>query len=486
MAINKALWTLFFIIFVDFFQLFFVIPLLPSLVSSFGGAAEQITSKVALLVTLGNVAEAIGSPIVGKLSDRFGRRSVMMLATFGGAVSASVFGFSRNFYEAAVARVVMGLCGSTMGVAQTYVTDVTTEEERPTAQNRVTASFSLGLMAGPAVGGILYSWVGIEIACLSAGAISLINLLCVVLFLRETAPALRSAREVDLLQCEQGQQGEQGDASQESNGRATFPCTIWILFTAWTAFSPIMVVFDAYVVLYLRDKYFKGDTKHATQFNSCCATAAGAVIFLVAVWLYDPIFRRLGFNRTCILGGLLGGVGFTGMGLLPGSLGPEAFFISSVMMCFGIQLVYPAIPTLIGKLAPPERIGEAFGINNSCGNWAGVVAPLVFAPLFGLWQSSVWLVAAMLFITASAVVLLVSIMSNSTDSLSTEQPPECNVGTLIRQTSIPGSIREQLLLTSKGALVRAVTDSSQGANHTQRSHKQSSHLSALSRSQSGP
>lgn len=419
------------------FQLLFVFPLLPALVASFGGSDSEIASKVALLTTLGAAAEAIGCSIIGWLSDKYGRRPVMMIATLGGAASAAVFGFSRNFYEAAAARILNGVCGGTMGVAQAYVTDVTTEAERPEAQNKITASFSLGLMAGPAVGGFLYSWGGIEMACLCAGSISFLNLLLIVAYLRESAP--RGARGVELL----GQSQDAG--TQPSTSR--LPCKIWILFMAWTAFAPIMVVFDAFANMFLKNKYFDGDEKHATQFFSSCATAAGAVVFLVSMWLYGPISRLLGFNGTLFCGGALASIGLIGMGLMPSSLGPLPFLMGVIMMCFGMQLVLPSIPVLIGRLAPPEAVGRAFGLNQSFGNWARVFGPAVFAPLYNSWHPSVWLISAALFLVTTAVVLAVSRCTPPAETVE----PQSNAPTLLRHVSIPG---EQSFLTKPGSLTR--------------------------------
>lgn len=445
MALNKALWTLFTVIFVDMFQLLFVFPLLPALVAGFGGSDSEIASKVALLAAFGAAAEAIGCSIIGSLSDKYGRRPVMMLATLGGAASAAAFGFSRNFYEAAAARILNGVCGGTMGVAQAYVTDVTTEAERPEAQNKITASFSLGLMAGPAVGGFLYSWGGIEVACLCAGGISFLNLLLIIAFLQETAPSQRGAREVALLP------GAQEAATQETARTSRLPCKIWILFLAWTAFAPIMVVFDAFANMYLKDKYFEGDEKHATQFFSSCATAAGAVVFLVSMWLYGPISRALGFNGTLLSGGALAAAGLIGMGTLPRSLGPVPFLISVIMMCFGMQLVMPSIPVLIGRLSPPESVGRAFGLNQSFGNWARVFGPFVFTPLYNAWHPSVWLIAAGLFIVTTAIVLAVSLTDAAEQRAESSQ---CSAGTLLRHVSIPG---EQAFLTKPAEFTRSTS-----------------------------
>eukprot|EP00931_Biecheleriopsis_adriatica_P042630 TRINITY_DN24302_c0_g1_i1.p1 TRINITY_DN24302_c0_g1~~TRINITY_DN24302_c0_g1_i1.p1 ORF type:complete len:488 (+),score=99.10 TRINITY_DN24302_c0_g1_i1:43-1506(+) len=414
MAIRAALWTLFLVIFLDLFQLFFVIPLLPALIGSFGGLEDEVTSKVALLTTLGAAAEAIGCPIVGWLSDRFGRKPMLMLATFGAALSAAVFGFSRNFYEAAGARIIAGLCGGTMGVAQAYVADLTTtEDEQSEAQSKMQASTSLGIMIGPAVGGLLFSWKGIEIACLFAGGLSFLNLVLIMVFLRETAPSRQGTREVVLLQgAEAGRSPAEVQASAAaSQGQSSaLPCKLWILFFAWTAGSPIGVVFDAFAVLFLSGKYFDGDQKHATQFMSCCASSSGAVTFVVSMWLYGPIKRSLGFTRTLLSGGCLVVAGLLGMGLMPEFLGPVPFLLGVLLMFFGVQLVMPSIPTLIGSLAPPQSLGRAFGLNQSLGNWSRVLAPTVFTPLFIWWPSSVWLVGALLFSILTAVVLLVSRM----------------------------------------------------------------------------
>eukprot|EP00931_Biecheleriopsis_adriatica_P101473 TRINITY_DN76604_c0_g1_i1.p1 TRINITY_DN76604_c0_g1~~TRINITY_DN76604_c0_g1_i1.p1 ORF type:complete len:456 (-),score=45.57 TRINITY_DN76604_c0_g1_i1:170-1537(-) len=446
MAVNKTLWILYLVVFVDFFQLLCVIPILPSLVSKFGGTDEEISSKVAFLVTASAAAEACGCPIVGWLSDKFGRRPMIMLALSGSAISASVFSFSKNYFEAVGARVIVGLCGGTMGVAQAYVTDLTTEDERPVVQNRMTASLSLGLMAGPAVGGILFTEYGSEASCLGAAVLSFLNLVLVAIFMPGEPTFRQQARNVELQSTEAFQNATrsevtvEGATSSEVSCSTTeafpnatrsevtvesatssevpcststrLPCNLWILFLANAAISPVLLIFEAFAVLFLTDSYFDGDKKRANIFYNFCSVASGVLVFIVSMWLYECIMRCLGFNGTVISGCILTSVGLICMGAFPASTGVEVFFLGSMLFCLGYQLVMPSFPTLIGNWSPPHSRGRAFGISNSFGNWARVLSPVLLAPLFNWSHSSVWFIGAGLSLIACVVVLHVSVRAN--------------------------------------------------------------------------
>merc|ERR1712070_1144981 len=106
----------------------------------------------------------------------------MLVSTFGNACSCVVLGFSKSLPVAVLARIINGLTGSTVGIANTCLVDITDAEERPGYMSTMTSYIGIGLALGPIAGGYLYQLGGVEIACLSAAGISLLNGLCIFCF----------------------------------------------------------------------------------------------------------------------------------------------------------------------------------------------------------------------------------------------------------------------------------------------------------------
>merc|ERR1719291_65570 len=117
------MFVLYFIVFVDFFQISFVFPLLPKIVEQMGFGATE----VGILGSVAAAGEGIAAPFLGSLADRIGRRPVFMLAMAGCAVSSVVIGFAEDYAFLVVARLITGICGGTASVAAAYIADVTTE-----------------------------------------------------------------------------------------------------------------------------------------------------------------------------------------------------------------------------------------------------------------------------------------------------------------------------------------------------------------------
>ncbi|CAE8653063.1 unnamed protein product [Polarella glacialis] len=377
---TSAIWTLYLIVFVDLFQLTFVFPFIPTIVSDFGGSATLIASQVAYLSSLAAIGEMIGAPILGALSDRYGRRPVLLVSTLGSAGSAMLLGYSKSFAMAAAARIVNGLSGGTAGIANTYLADVTSPGERPQYMSKMTAFIGIGLALGPIVGGALYTWGGVEVACLSAGAISLLNFVFIVFCLPESSAARASHGAATPLP---GANSSPAVSTQSSG----LPCKLWVLFAASVFQSPISVVFDTFANLYVTERFYDGDEKQGTILFSNCVATIGVCLLVVPLLLYTPFLKCVGFNASIVVGTIVIVAGLIGNGL---ASSPWVFLATTVVWAFGFQLMGPVVPVLISSLAPPSAMGRAFGLFQSFGNLSRVVGPTVLTPLYNLDHPSVF------------------------------------------------------------------------------------------------
>ena len=187
--LKRQLGLVFGFVFVDLLGYSLILPLLPYYAETFGATL----TLVGLLGTSNAVAQLIAAPIIGRLSDRYGRRPLLILSIAGTVLSFLVLGLARTLPMLFLSRILDGLLGGNIALARAYITDVTDEKTRSRGLGIIGAAFGLGFIIGPAMGGFL-SRFGYNVPALVAAGLSLVNLIAVVLWLpeslrREAAPA---------------------------------------------------------------------------------------------------------------------------------------------------------------------------------------------------------------------------------------------------------------------------------------------------------
>ncbi len=203
---NKRLTSILLVVFIDLLGFSLILPLLPYYANKYG-ASDTVTG---LLVASYAVMQLIGAPILGRLSDRFGRRPVLLITVAGtsagflllaladpiGQFLATTFAPDAAsafvVFVLFISRMVDGLTGGNLSVAQAYITDVTDEKDRAKGLGMIGAAFGLGFIIGPAVGGLLSQW-GYAVPAYSAAALTLINLILIYFWLPESLSAARRA-----------------------------------------------------------------------------------------------------------------------------------------------------------------------------------------------------------------------------------------------------------------------------------------------------
>lgn len=185
---NKLLFSIFLVVFIDLLGFSLILPLLPYYASSFGADS----SVIGLLVASYAAAQLFSSPILGRLSDRIGRRPVLLISIAGNVLGFILLALAQSLWMLFLARIVAGFTGGNISVAQAYIADVTDEKNRSRGLGLIGAAFGLGFIIGPAVGGILSQW-GYALPAFVAAALSFVNLILVLAWLPESLTAERKA-----------------------------------------------------------------------------------------------------------------------------------------------------------------------------------------------------------------------------------------------------------------------------------------------------
>ncbi len=362
--VPQGFWPVWTAVVVDLLGFGIVIPLLPLYASRFGASPLQ----VGLLFASYSLAQFVFSPIWGKVSDRVGRRPVLLLTIAGSAVGSLVLGLAGSVAILFVGRIIDGISGASIAVARAAVADSADDGERPRLMGLLGAAFGIGFVAGPVLGSVA-SLAGPSAPFFVAAAISLVNLAVAAVRLPETRRDSRAVPARD-------------DAAKVVSGPVLR--FIVVTFTAITAFA----AFEATFALLGEVRYGMTESVVALAF-----AGVGAVLVLTQAALVGPVAARMGEAATIRLGLGLDLVGFL---LIGSSRGWPTLMVGLAVLAMGQGLVAPSLSSMLAGMVPPERSGAVLGAQQSAGGLARVVGPVLGGALFAIGAGVPYVVAALL------------------------------------------------------------------------------------------
>src|SRR2546427_1613575 len=166
---RSPLLVIFITVFIDLVGFGIVIPVLPFYAE--GTKFGATPSQVGLLFASYSLMQLVFSPVLGRLSDKYGRRPILLISLLGTSLGFLILGFATTLTMLFVGRIIDGISGGNISTAQAYIADVTTKEDRARGMGLIGAAFGLGFVFGPAIGGILSRW-GTDVAVLFGGGLS--------------------------------------------------------------------------------------------------------------------------------------------------------------------------------------------------------------------------------------------------------------------------------------------------------------------------
>ena len=401
---RSPLVVIFTTVFIDLVGFGIVIPVLPFYAE--GTRFNATPRTVGLLFASYSIMQLIFAPVLGRLSDKYGRRPVLLISIIGTGIGFLILGFATTLWMLFLGRMLDGITGGNISTAQAYIADITTKEDRAKGMGLVGAAFGLGFIFGPAIGGILSRW-GVEVPFLFAAGLCFANALLLYFTLPETVTPDHPAR----VSASRGRGWSQLIEALKQP-RLGFVLIIYFLFIV--AFSIMTTSFSLYAMF-----RFGYDAQHTGYLFAY----VGLIAVIIQGLLIGKLVQRFGELPLVIVGALffagsLFAVPFVG----PMTGGLLALLIGGGIFSMGNSLSGPALTSLASKSAGPADQGSVLGVTQSVASLARAVGPSIAALLIhsalphrgadGGWHYmsdhslfvTFWTASAIMFVTFVAAV----------------------------------------------------------------------------------
>ena len=354
---RSPLLVIFFVVFIDLLAFGIVIPILPYYSKTFGANATTL----GWLMASYSIAQFIFSPIWGGLSDRWGRRPILLVTILGGACCMAATALAQSLWILFIARIVGGMFGANISTASAYISDVTSPENRAKGMGIIGAGFGLGFIFGPALGGIL-SAKGYHTPLLVGACLGLVNFIFAFFILEE------SRKPDELAVATEKKFSRKAFSLAISRNSTALPITLFFLSTF--AFTQLEVVFALFVL-----ERFSYQARDA----GWLLAGMGLVSAFLQGGLIGKLAKKFGETNLVILGFFLF---FIFLGLAPLAPTPKIFALFLLGVAMGSGLVNPSLSSLVSKSAKPEQRGQIMGIYQSAGSLARIMGPPLAGFLF--------------------------------------------------------------------------------------------------------
>lgn len=374
---NHRMLTIFLVVFVDLLGFSLILPLLPYYAEQYGANAIVI----GLLVASYAAAQLVGAPLLGRLSDQYGRRPILLVSIAGTALGFLLLGLAEPLGAALgtalfggslvainlivlsllfVSRILDGLTGGNISVAQAYISDITTEENRAKGLGLIGAAFGLGFIIGPAIGGFL-STFGYSVPAYVAAVVATINLVAVYFFLPES---LTPERQAEMMA--RPRAGFSLAALQAALQRPRVGPLFHVRFFFGLAFSMFQSIFALYAAGY--------PLNLSVQNTAFVLTYVGVLSVFTQGFAIGRLAKRYTERQLMLASAIMMAVGLLLWGFAPNVI---TLLIVMIPLAFGGGVLNTVINSSLSKAVYPEEIGGTLGLSASIESLTRVLSPAI-------------------------------------------------------------------------------------------------------------
>ena len=359
---RSPLLVIFITVFIDLVGFGIVIPVLPYYAEGthFGATPRE----VGFLFASYSVMQLVFAPVLGRLSDKHGRRPILLISLLGTSLGFLILGFATTLWMLFLGRIIDGISGGNISTAQAYIADVTTKENRAKGMGLIGAAFGLGFVFGPAIGGILSRW-GINVPFLFAGGLAFANAILLYFTLPETVTADHPARA-------SAASGRGWKQLLDALGQRQLAFVLTIYFLSIVAFSIMTASFSLFMMFRLGyDPWHSG----------WIFAFVGVVSAIVQGGLIGRLVKRFGEPALVIAGGLLFSASLFASPFVTPATGLFGILSIGALFSIGNALTAPSLSSLASKSASAAEQGSVLGVTQSVASVARAVGPSIAAVL---------------------------------------------------------------------------------------------------------
>ena len=398
-ASRGSLAAIFLIVFIDLLGFGMVLPLLPIYAESFG--VQEHGWEIALLMSSFSAMQFLFAPLWGRLSDRVGRRPILLLGLLGSVVFYALFGLAAIWQSLGwlfVARIGAGISGATIATAQAYIADVTTLQSRAKGMALIGAAFGLGFTFGPLIGAasLVFStsekavgtspWPGY-----AASALSLIALVLAAFVLPES---LRPGHAV------KHHSAFDFGAWRDAFSTATVPALLITSFVSVVSFG----AFETTLSLLLSGTPFSLTFPQVLLYFAFI----GFTLTLAQGFLVRRLSGRVSETKMALAGCVITIAGLVLLGVTSQGSSIPWLMVASAVQVTGFALMTPSLQSLISRRSDPAKQGGILGVSQSTSALARICGPLISVPLFFYERTFPYWAAALMMAAAMAIFAVFS------------------------------------------------------------------------------
>ncbi len=376
-----------------------IIPILPLLSTHYGASAFQ----AGLLMSVYSLMQFIFSPMWGKLSDKIGRRPILMYCLLGEAVSYILLAQSRSLEMLFVSRILTGFFGASISTASAYISDITPPNERSKGMALIGAAFGMGFLFGPAIGGGLTYYaesISTDMNFITGFSSYGVALLCVGTFIFAYFNLKESlVKKTDDKNSEPKSEAKKLNRIESISKFINMPVVGSLIFTFGLA-TLAMSMMEATLVLFMKDKFGWGIKEVSFGF-----AYVGICIVITQGFLVRKLIPKIGERNVLRIGLTCMAIGLTGIAFA------KHIWMMAIVQTFlavGNGFTNPSIMGSVSLLVPPDEQGAALGTTQSLSALGRVIGPALGGLLFGsLWAGSPFVISGLFVVCALVLVLSV-------------------------------------------------------------------------------
>lgn len=387
------------VIFINMLGFGIIVPLLPFYAKSFDAPAWQI----ALIFSAYSVGAFFGEPFWGRLSDKYGRKPLLISTITGNCLCYLALAFAPNIWVAFAIRLVGGLAAGNGAVVQGYIADVTPPEKRARLLSYQGAAWNVGLIFGPMVGGLFAhpdaGPVGFRIPLFLASGLAALCVVAIALFIKESR-----VREQAITH-----RPSRWAAISDAVNHPVIGRLMLLTFLVGFAFTGIESTFG----LWSQAKFGWGPREIGV-----CFAFTGAAAALTQTFLTGRLSEKYGPGKMLAIGMGVTVVAAAGQTLSPGGS------VTIALMCLtaiGQSVAWPNVSAMISQTADPYRQGQILGLNNATGALARVIGPFCAGLIFPVLLDGPFIMGAL--VVAPAIFLALSAGRRAAAQLAAEKTP---------------------------------------------------------------